>query len=57
MILTKAHLVEAFLAKNIFTKTGSAQIIDTLFEVRKQSLQNAEEVLITELGKSTDFWL
>jgi nucleoid DNA-binding protein len=32
--------VEAFLAKNIFTKTESARIIDTLFELIKQSLQN-----------------
>ena len=39
MTLTKAHLMEALFAKNIFTKTESAQIIDTLFELIKQSLQ------------------
>ena len=42
MTLTKAHIVEALFAQNIFTKTESAQIIDTLFELIKQSLQNGE---------------
>ncbi len=51
MTLTKAHLIEAFLAKNIFTKTESAQIIGALFELIKQSLQNGEEVLSTGFGK------
>jgi integration host factor subunit alpha len=51
MTITKAHLVEAFFAKKIFTKTESAQIIDTLFELIKQSLQNGEDVLITGFGK------
>ncbi len=43
MTLTKAHLVEAFFAKNIFTRSESAQLIDTLFELIKQSLQNGED--------------
>jgi integration host factor subunit alpha len=51
MTLTKAHIVEALFARNIFTKPQSAQIIDTLFELIKQSLQNGEEVLITGFGK------
>jgi integration host factor subunit alpha len=51
MTLTKAHIVEALFAKNIFTKTQSAQVIDTLFELIKQSLQNGEEVLISGFGK------
>jgi len=49
--LTKAQIVEALFAKNIFTKTHSAQIIDTLFELIKQSLQNGEDVLISGFGK------
>ncbi len=36
MTLTKAHIVENLFAKNIFTKTESAQIIDTLFEISKK---------------------
>jgi integration host factor subunit alpha len=51
MTLTKAHLVEALLAKNIFTKIQSAQVIETLFELIKQSLQNGEDVLISGFGK------
>jgi nucleoid DNA-binding protein len=51
MTLTKAQIVEALFAKNIFTKTESAQIIDTLFELIKQSLQNGEDVLIRGFGK------
>ena len=51
MTITKAHLVEAFFAKKIFAKTQSAQIIDTLFELIKQSLQNGENVLISGFGK------
>ena len=51
MTLTKAQIVEALFAQNIFTKTESAQIIDTLFELIKQSLQNGEDVLISGFGK------
>jgi integration host factor subunit alpha len=51
MTLTKAQIVEALFAKNLFTKTESAQVIDTLFELIKQSLQNGEDVLISGLGK------
>ena len=51
MTITKAHIVEALFAKNIFLKTQSAQVIDTLSEMIKQSLQNGEEVLISGLGK------
>jgi len=40
MTLTNAHLVEALFARNIFTKSESAQIIDTFFQLIKQSLQN-----------------
>ncbi len=51
MTITKAHIVEALFAQNIFTKTEPAQIIDTLFELVKQSLQNGEDVLISGFGK------
>jgi integration host factor subunit alpha len=46
MTLTKAHIVEALFAQNIFSKTQSAQVIDTLFELIKKSLQDGEDVLI-----------
>jgi integration host factor subunit alpha len=51
MTLTKAQIVEALFAKNIFTKTQSAQVIDTLFELIRQSLQDGEDVLISGFGK------
>jgi integration host factor subunit alpha len=51
MTLTKAQIVEALFAKNIFTKKESAQVIDTLFELIKQSLQNGEDVRISGFGR------
>jgi len=51
MTITKAHIIEALFAKNIFSKTESAQVIDTLFELIKQSLQNGEDGLISGFGK------
>ncbi|MGO9019771.1 MAG: integration host factor subunit alpha [Syntrophobacteraceae bacterium] len=51
MTLTKAHLIEALFAENLFTKTQSAQIIGALFELIKQSLQNGEDVLVSGFGK------
>jgi integration host factor subunit alpha len=51
MTLTKAHIVEALFAKNIFTKTQAAQVIDALFELIKQSLQNGEDVLSSGFGR------
>ncbi|MGA3118876.1 MAG: integration host factor subunit alpha [Syntrophobacteraceae bacterium] len=51
MTLTKARIVEALFAQNIFTRTLSAQVIDALFELIKQSLQNGEDVLVSGFGK------
>ena len=51
MTLTKAHIIENLFAKNLFTKGESAQIIETLFELIKQSLQNGEDVMISGFGK------
>jgi integration host factor subunit alpha len=51
MTITKAHIVERLFAKNLFTKGESAQIIETLFELIKQSLENGEDVLISGFGK------
>jgi integration host factor subunit alpha len=51
MTLTKAHIVENLFAKNIFTKTESAQIIETLFEILKHTLEAGEDVLISGFGK------
>ena len=51
MTLTKAQIVEALFAKNIFTLTQSGKIIDTLFELIKKSFEDGEDVLICGFGK------
>ena len=51
MTVAKAHIVENLFAKNLFTKGESAQIIETLFELIKQSLQDGEDVMISGFGK------
>jgi integration host factor subunit alpha len=37
--------------KNIFTKSESSQVIETLFEIIKQTLEQGEDVLISGFGK------
>jgi integration host factor subunit alpha len=49
--LTKAHIVESLFAQNLFTKGESARIVETLFELLKQSLENGDDVLISGFGK------
>jgi integration host factor subunit alpha len=51
MTLTKAHIVEDLFAKDLLTKGESAQIIETLFELIKQSLEQGEDVMISGFGK------
>jgi integration host factor subunit alpha len=51
MTLTKAHIVEKLFAENLFTKAESAQIVETLFEIVKQTLEGGEDVLISGFGK------
>jgi integration host factor subunit alpha len=43
--------VEELFAKGGFTNPQSDQIIDTLFELMKQSLQDGEDVIIHGFGK------
>ncbi len=49
--LTKAQIVENLFAKNMFTKGESAHIIETLFELMKQSLEAGDDVLLSGFGK------
>ncbi len=46
-----ASIVEKLFARNLFTKGESAQIIETLFELMKQSLQDGEDAMISGFGK------
>jgi len=49
--LTKAQIVEKLFARNIFTKGECAHVIETLFELMKQSLESGEDILISGFGK------
>jgi len=49
--ITKAHMVEPLLAKNIHTKGESAQVIETLLEIIKQTLEQCGEVLVSGFGR------
>ena len=51
MTLTKAHIVENLFARNIFTKSECAEIVETLFEIVKKTLEEGEDVLISGFGK------
>jgi integration host factor subunit alpha len=51
MTLTKAHIVENLFAENLFTKGESAQIIEALFELIKQSPERGDDVLVSGFGK------
>ena len=51
MTLTKAHIVEKLFAENLSTKTASARIIETLFDLLKRSLETGDDVLISGFGK------
>ena len=51
MTITKAHIVESLFAKNIFTKSECAEIVETLFEIIKKTLEDGEDVLISGFGK------
>jgi len=51
MTLTKAHIVENLFARNIFTKSECAEIVETLFEIIKGTLEEGEDVLISGFGK------
>ena len=51
MTITRAHIVEKLFAKTLFTKGKSTQVVETLFELIKQSLERGEDVLISGFGK------
>ncbi len=54
MTLTKAHIAKTIHDHCGFTNDRSAQLVDSLLEIIKQTLENGEDVLITGFGK---FWV
>ena len=51
MTLTKAHIVETLAKQNCYTKKQSVQMVETLLELIKRSLESGEDVLISGFGK------
>jgi len=51
MTLTKAHIVETLAKQNGYPKKQSVQMVETLLELIKRSLESGEDVLISGFGK------
>ena len=51
MTLTKAGLAEQFSTKTDYALWRSAELVDTVFEVIRQTLESGEDVLISSFGK------
>ena len=51
MTLTKAHIVETLAKQNGCPKKQSVQMVETLLELIKRSLEAGEDVLISGFGK------
>ena len=51
MTLTKAHIAKTIHNRLGFTNVRSAELVDSLLETIKGSLENGEEVLISGFGK------
>ena len=51
MTLTKVHIVRAVSKKIGYTKNRSSEIIETLLETIKRTLESGEDVLVSGFGK------
>ncbi|QTA92345.1 integration host factor subunit alpha [Desulfonema magnum] len=51
MALTKAHIVNNIQNRLCFSRKKSIELVETLLEIMKKSLENGENVLITGFGK------
>ena len=51
MGLTKLDIVESIAKQNGLPKTKSFEIVETLLEIIKKSLETGEDVLISRFGK------
>lgn len=51
MTLTKADIVEAIVEQIGFTKNHSSEIVETLLELIKSTLESGEDVLLSGFGK------
>ncbi len=51
MTLTKAKLTDSTYKQVSLSRTKSAQVVDSLLEILKKTLENGEDVLISRFGK------
>ena len=51
MTLTKANIVEAFIERNGYTKNRSFDLIESLLEIIKRTLESGEDLLVSRFGK------
>ena len=51
MTLTKAHLIDSIYNRVDLPKNKSAQVVESLLELIKKTLENGEDVLISGFGK------
>jgi integration host factor subunit alpha len=51
MTLTKAQLIDSIHKQLDLSKTRSAEVIDSLLEIIKKSLEDGEDVLVSGFGK------
>ena len=51
MTLTKAKIVEEVAKQNGYPKNQSSEIIETLLEITKRTLESGEDVLVSGFGK------
>jgi integration host factor subunit alpha len=51
MTLTKADLIDSIYNQLNISKTKSTQVVESLFEIIKKTLENGENILISGFGK------
>ena len=51
MTLTKVQIVEAIAEQNGYTKKISTDLVETLLEIIKKTLESGEDVLVSGFGK------
>jgi len=51
MTLTKSHIADTIFTQTGIPKMRSAELVDTVFEVIRQTLESGEDVLISSFGK------
>ena len=51
MTVTKLDIVNVVAEQNGFTKKQSAEIVETIIEIIKKTLESCEDVMISKFGK------